>query len=459
MPTDERMQEQIGVMLERELRAQERIAKARQTLHQIGLAEPTYRYQSTREVYESNRLENLGPDLAGTWNIMSSKPAKELERTFDISLFQSSLTADADINAVLGLQGARLLARRLQDSGDTRAWSEMDLRSLHSTICAGESYAGVYKRYHVRIGGEGSHEPHLPTDVSAAMHNLVTWWDGAQGSGIVKAAIVHAWLTHIHPFEDGNGRLARILANVTLNRCGLAPAIVKHSTQRGAYLDALRHSDYGGDIFPLADLFLGTVTRYAREIDRPRALRKIFLEELQRREDGKYGWWNHVLTEFLGELNAAVALKGLTVWEHGRLDYDSFQQLEDLKPTRDSWLQSIVDSEAREVLFWFGYPSINMRQEDEYFPSIFLAVPSEPWNVRRYRLPDTEETNGISEIMLIPATQTSVYVMRDGRRRVGNIREAAEYVADFITAAFRAEVVPKRWPFGSEQRPDAESDV
>ncbi len=45
------------------------------------------------------------------------------------------------------------------------------------------------------------------------------WFNGdAEGSSVVRSAIAHMWFVSIHPFEDGNGRLARILSDILLAR-------------------------------------------------------------------------------------------------------------------------------------------------------------------------------------------------------------------------------------------------
>ncbi len=52
------------------------------------------------------------------------------------------------------------------------------------------------------------------------MENFLSWWNDEQSDveGILKAAIAHLWFVTIHPFEDGNGRVARVLTDMTLAR-------------------------------------------------------------------------------------------------------------------------------------------------------------------------------------------------------------------------------------------------
>jgi len=54
-------------------------------------------------------------------------------------------------------------------------------------------------------------------------------------------AKVHMAIVHIHPFSDGNGRIARLLANIILLKAGLPPLVVEKS-QRRKYIECL--ADY-----------------------------------------------------------------------------------------------------------------------------------------------------------------------------------------------------------------------
>lgn len=67
-----------------------------------------------------------------------------------------------------------------------------------------------------------------------------------------------AWLHHrfaqIHPFEDGNGRVARALTAAVFLKSDYLVLVVRDDRHRERYLDALESAD-GGDLKPLVDLF------------------------------------------------------------------------------------------------------------------------------------------------------------------------------------------------------------
>jgi Fic family protein len=60
--------------------------------------------------------------------------------------------------------------------------------------------------------------------IEQEMRTFVQWFARPPGiDGILHAAITHLWFVTIHPFEDGNGRIARILADMSLARSENSP--------------------------------------------------------------------------------------------------------------------------------------------------------------------------------------------------------------------------------------------
>ena len=98
-----------------------------------------------------------------------------------------------------------------------------------------------------------------PSDVPARMQALVQWLEQSLASGETPIISVLAKLHHefvlIHPFDDGNGRVARMLVNYVLMHQGFPPIIVPTERKKD-YLYALRLAD-AGEITDLEN-FLGT---------------------------------------------------------------------------------------------------------------------------------------------------------------------------------------------------------
>lgn len=85
-----------------------------------------------------------------------------------------------------------------------------------------------------------------PEETPALMTDLVDWYNQAEQDGklspIDLAALFHYRYIRIHPFEDGNGRIARLLVNFILAKHGY-PMIVVRSRNKGEYLEALHSTD------------------------------------------------------------------------------------------------------------------------------------------------------------------------------------------------------------------------
>ncbi|MDH3974050.1 MAG: Fic family protein [Deltaproteobacteria bacterium] len=70
-----------------------------------------------------------------------------------------------------------------------------------------------------KAGHEKVHYEAMPYDrVEAEMDCFFRWWQESLGEidGIIRAAVAHFWFVTIHPFEDGNGRIARALTDMAL---------------------------------------------------------------------------------------------------------------------------------------------------------------------------------------------------------------------------------------------------
>lgn len=109
-------------------------------------------------------------------------------------------------------------------------------------------HAGMYKtRPNSVITRYGDHfEYASPEETPSLMADLVDWYNEAERSGgftpVELAAIFHYRYIRIHPFEDGNGRIARLMVNYILTRHGY-PMIVVRSRKKEAYLEALHRTD------------------------------------------------------------------------------------------------------------------------------------------------------------------------------------------------------------------------
>lgn len=131
---------------------------------------------------------------------------------------------------------ALALAQSVAASG--AALGEATVVALHAAVVRRTlpEDAGVYSRHQRRIRGSVAVFP-SPAKIPALMNALGAWLAEATPTA-ANAVEAHWRLVAIHPFSDGNGRTARLLANLMLARGGYAPLVVGPE-HRTAYLDAL----------------------------------------------------------------------------------------------------------------------------------------------------------------------------------------------------------------------------
>jgi len=109
------------------------------------------------------------------------------------------------------------------------------------------------------LKGEWKKQPNYPTrdgviyhycapeHVASEMDRLVAWYKEYNDAGIppeVLSAWLHHRFTQIHPFQDGNGRVARTLASLVLIQTGLFPLVITRN-EKTLYIGALEEADKG----------------------------------------------------------------------------------------------------------------------------------------------------------------------------------------------------------------------
>ena len=121
---------------------------------------------------------------------------------------------------------------------------------------------GEYKRLpnHVILPDGSLHTYADPLQVPGEVQRLCAFVESRNDlPAVVVAALAHFNFVRIHPFDDGNGRGARILMNLVLMRGHLPPAVIRNE-ERARYLASLREAD-AGDIRP----FVAFIALSARE--------------------------------------------------------------------------------------------------------------------------------------------------------------------------------------------------
>ena len=122
--------------------------------------------------------------------------------------------------------------------------------------------SGSYGREHVH------YEAPVAGRLDAEMQAFLDWFNGADDTDLVfKAALAHLWFVTIHPFEDGNGRIARAIADMTLARSEESTqrfysVSAQIRLERNEYYSILENTQKGDlDITPWMEWFLGCLDR------------------------------------------------------------------------------------------------------------------------------------------------------------------------------------------------------
>jgi Fic family protein len=175
------------------------------------------------------------------------------------------------------------------------------------------------------------------------MKRLLDWFNDETGiDAVLKAAVAHLWFVTIHPFDDGNGRIARAIADMQLARSEGSPQrfysmSAQIRKERNAYYDILEATQKG-------DL---DITRWL----------EWFLRCLDRAFDGtenvlagvlkKARFWNQHKTGALNERQRDM-LNRLLDGFHGRLTSSKWAAIEKCSP--DTALRDISDLVERGIL-------------------------------------------------------------------------------------------------------------
>lgn len=154
---------------------------------------------------------------------------------------------------------------------ENRPITESFIRELHQMILQEDYYnkavtpTGDETRRLIKVGEYKQAPNHVktatgeifrfasPEETPAEMDQLIQWLRSETEKGddetlhpVALAALFHYKFIRIHPFDDGNGRLARILMNMLLMRAGYPPSVIK-AAEKEAYYTALRKGD-GDDL-------------------------------------------------------------------------------------------------------------------------------------------------------------------------------------------------------------------
>jgi Fic family protein len=215
------------------------------------------RMQVAARKAELDRLRPLAPH--GLTNLEHSH---DLELTYTSNAIEGNTLTAAETTLVVE-QGITVAGKPLRDHLEavdhydairyvrelarrSTPITEMDIRSLHRLVMlrSNPEIAGRYAdQGRFVLTDAGRHGFPSPAEVPALMGDFSRWL-GQAPDAPETAFTAHRRLVDIHPFNDGNGRTARLLMNLVLIR-GFYPPVAVRPQDRPAYLHSLQQHQAG----------------------------------------------------------------------------------------------------------------------------------------------------------------------------------------------------------------------
>lgn len=179
--------------------------------------------------------------------------------------------------------------------------------------------------------------------VAEEMKGFLAWFEAKDATDpVLKAALAHLWFVTIHPFEDGNGRIARAIADMALarsehSRRRFYSMSAQIRAERNAYYDMLEATQKGGmDVTAWLNWFLECLDRaFGRA------------EEAYSTVLAKASFWERHVQTGLNERQRLVINRILDGFE-GKLTSSKWASL--AKCSQDTALRDIEDLVRRQVL-------------------------------------------------------------------------------------------------------------
>jgi Fic family protein len=273
---------------------------------------------------------------------------------------------------VLNLKRAGEYIAELMDA--PQPLQEVQVRSLHALAMKDLSDdAGSYRDRQVTITGARQSPPD-PQDVPPLMQQMVDLYgESSQLDPVVRSAWLHHCVAAVHPFTDGNGRVARLLQEYSLLQADYVPAMVRHEDRR-LYYEALESADEG-DLNPLvmlccqrvldvADKYLAAARDSEQLTSWARGLTQEAVAVTEQREHGKYQQWRRQMENVRLHFELAAAklnenAVGVTVQirPYTMIDFARWRSLRDLGTADQTWFFGVDFSHGDLYLrfvFWFA---------------------------------------------------------------------------------------------------------
>ena len=363
--------------------------------------------QTLRAYFGDKRFEQIAESNAIEGSTLSVGETKlAVLRGITIAGHDAAWSQDA-VNLATALDRMVQLARL------TEATRISQVLELHKLILGAVPGSGAWRTRPVEISGS----PHVPPasrdQVASEMAQWERWsLEASAAPTLVRGIVLPTWLTHIHPFADGNGRTSRAVMNLELIRAGL-PGVIIRRKDRLRYYEALAESDMGGDLAPIAELVLTRAEDALHDLERTATAQQGYAQaqaKLRQQQVRQVGIWNDAVRLLFSlvddALRAAVEPIGSvsTHWYEAEISVEDYAALARGDSEGNTWLfrlaVEVPGVRSLQYLAWIGYRSTEMRQWEQIGkgPSIFWSLP-DPEGYRKW-IRDDSRSPGVAELTL-----------------------------------------------------------
>ncbi|MBI3683050.1 MAG: Fic family protein [Acidobacteria bacterium] len=393
------------------------------------------KYFRIKNIYHSNAIEGNILDVGETRQVvelgltLTGKPLKDQAET-------------------------RNLAHAIDFLEDLAAHSERpilehDVRQIHTLVLKGvdDPNAGRYRSVPVEISGS-AYKPPGPESLPSQMEDFARWLGAASvtetghGSteGLIRAAVAHSWFVYIHPFIDGNGRVARLLMNLMLMRYGYPIAIITKE-DRLRYYDALeisQTSDLSAFLALLTECIHESLEEYERAAaeqretqEWARSLGERFSAPERVRAENEYEVWKSAMEllksyvrQTVAVLNEFSPLGHVFFSDFGTLEFEKYLAFRSGESVKKTWFLRLDfrrGNRAARYLFFFGYASPALRTESDVTLHVAREEPPGSYYYERLDAITAPNVPSLVEIGYQPAAEQFVFRYRNGETRIGKI--------------------------------------
>jgi len=241
----------------------------------------------------------------------------------------------------------------------TEQLNERTLLELHGLILGkiDNESAGIYRNTEVQIKNS-DHVPPSFLHINDNIEKMFQWMNrySHKYPPVIMASVLHHWITWIHPFKDGNGRISRLFLNFYLIQKGY-PEIVIKIQDRDNYYNSLISADKG-EINPLIELIadklrqsVDVIEEFINEDERQKEWKQKYSEKFstvyekaREHHSFQYEVWKNQINIFktlfadaIKDLHESISFIEFSLQDYEPITFNQYIDLLEGKKVTNTW--------------------------------------------------------------------------------------------------------------------------